>query len=243
MMTRPQKRVSLFADSLALPRGRDWGNVAFEETYPYLLERELRKDSSFRDFIFINRAQRFRTIVNTLEEISDFAILPSSDWIVIHCGIVDCAPRIFTASQREWLGRIPSLPRRVIVKLSGLLRRLIIKYVTEGKCYVPLEDFKKSLDALLTSLDQSLGGQVVLVNIIVPSIDLEEKSPGFQKNARLYNHEIKAAADKHGASFIDLDGFVHANGGHSALTVDGMHVNAEGHKFLTGQLLELMKSK
>lgn len=239
MTTNPQKRVSLFADSLALPRDKGWGDVAFEDTYPYLLEEALRKIPAFSHFIFINRAQRFRTIIKTAEELLDFVSLPSADYVIIHCGIVDCAPRVFTASQREVISCLPSMIRGFIVKLSGFFRRPIISCLTQNKCYVSIDDFRQALDQVLST--KKSDRKFILLNIIVPSDALEQRSPGFKENARKYNFEIKDAADRHGAVFIDVNAYVESRGGHKAMTVDDMHVNKAGHKFIATKLVEIIQ--
>lgn len=241
MTTNPQKRISLFADSLALPRAKEWGEVAFENTYPYLLEDALRKNPEFSDFIFINRAQRFRTVLKTAEELIDFVVLPSADYVIIHCGVVDCAPRIFTASQRDSLSRLPGVIRKPIIKFSGFLRRWLISYVTKDKHYVSITDFRESLDRILSV--KEVNREFIILNIIVPSDDLERRSPGYIESARKYNIEIKNAADRHGAVFVDLNSYIQSNGGHEALTVDDMHVNDLGHKFISMMLLEIIQSK
>lgn len=239
-MASKEKRITLFADSLALPRGETWGNIPLEKTYPYLLEKKLRETEDYRDFIFINRAQRFRTIVKTENEFSDFAELHKADIAIIHCGIVDCAPRVFTESQRKWIEKLPKTFQRPILMPARIFRKTIIQHVRKGNNYVSQDDFRKSLENVLQK-SKSIGMKTIIVNIIRPPDELERRSPNFQKNADSYNKIIQDMAENYEATLIDLDRWIHKNGGHDKLTSDGMHINEAGHAFMNEQLIEAIQ--
>ncbi len=240
-MGNKEKRITLFADSLALPRGKDWGNIPFERTYPYLLEKKLREKAVFQDFIFTNRAQRFRTIVQTESDFRDFAELNNTEIIILHSGIVDCAPRVFTQTQRKWIENLPSPARRIILKIIKFARKAIILTISKNKTYVSPDHFKKSLESILGAAKET-NAKVILLNIISPPDDLEQRSPGFQTNVKIYNKIIDDTALHYKATVIDLDTWIHKNGGHDELTCDGMHINERGHAFVSESLLKLVET-
>ncbi len=238
-MNSRQRRITLFADSLALPRGSEWGNIAYEKTYPYLLETALRTKEDFKDFIFINRAQRFRTITDTWREYNDFVTLKNSDTVILHCGIVDCAPRVFSMEQRKLIEKLPWFFQRLIIKTVHTFRSAIIKTICREKVYTPLPDFIESLENTFKSA-RNAGINIIAVNIIVPSQTLDDRSPGYIKNATSYNRSLEATANAHNVPVIDLSNHIHQNGGHDELTTDGMHINEKGHAFMAEKLLELI---
>ena len=65
---------------------------------------------------------------------------------------------------------------------------------------------------------------------------MDERSPGFIKNAGLYNQILKTHADANGVHLIDLDRMIKEAGGVEQLTVDGIHLNETGHAMLAKEI-------
>ncbi|CAI8998291.1 GDSL-like Lipase/Acylhydrolase [Brevibacillus sp. IT-7CA2] len=92
--------ILILGDSLALPRPHRINNfdpiqdkelaVHFNETYGFLLEKELRSQFTEMNFTVTNRAQRFSTIKNISEQFTDHLFFFQPDVIVMQVGIVDC---------------------------------------------------------------------------------------------------------------------------------------------------------
>jgi lysophospholipase L1-like esterase len=65
---------------------------------------------------------------------------------------------------------------------------------------------------------------------------MEERSPGFQQNVRLYNEALAEQASQPRVTLIDINGAVKTNGGSIELTCDGVHLNERGHQILANEL-------
>ncbi|KZE48552.1 hypothetical protein AV540_16640 [Brevibacillus parabrevis] len=92
--------ILILGDSLALPRPHRINNfdpavdkelaVHFNETYGYLLEKELRSNYPEANISVTNRAQRFSTIKDIHEQFANHLFFFQPDVIVLQVGIVDC---------------------------------------------------------------------------------------------------------------------------------------------------------
>src|SRR5262245_43716680 len=95
-------KVLILADSLALPReGSD--DIPYETTYPYLVEESLRQHQDGPLPVVLERGMRRRTIEYVLDEWFELVELRRPDLVIIHVGIVDCAPRIFLRRERQFV--------------------------------------------------------------------------------------------------------------------------------------------
>ena len=87
-------KIVVMADSLAMAREGET-NVAYETTYPYLLDQWLRQRFGSRAPLLIERGMRRRTIEYVLDEWYELVDLRKPEVVIVHVGIVDCAPRVF----------------------------------------------------------------------------------------------------------------------------------------------------
>jgi lysophospholipase L1-like esterase len=227
-------KIVIMADSLAMPRSGET-NVAFEATYPYLLEQSLRKHPETHDAMIIERGMRRRTIEYVLDEWSELVELKTPDVAVIHVGIVDCAPRVFLRRERQFIERIrPIKLRDSILNFVHKRRPEIVKF--RKKVYVPAERFQTLITEVIRRARASSLKSLVFVNIITPPVDMEMRSPGFIANVDVYNDILKTSTNGPGIQLIDLNRLIKENGGVEKLTVDGIHINNEGHALLAKEL-------
>ncbi|WP_342508836.1 GDSL-type esterase/lipase family protein [Sporosarcina sp. FSL K6-2383] len=93
------KKIMILGDSLSLPRPENFHTfdpfeslslgVEFDETYPYLLQKNLS------DYYVINRSVRASTIKQIYNrDRSDHIFLTKPDVVIVHVGIVDLWPRV-----------------------------------------------------------------------------------------------------------------------------------------------------
>lgn len=230
-------KVVILADSLALPReGVD--DIPYEATYPFLLEQRLRLRSPADLPIIMERGMRRRTIEYVLDDWLELVELRRPDLVIIHVGIVDCAPRLFLRRERQ-----------VIENLRwGWLRNLILSFVHKHRAriirwrprvYVPLARFNRLVDQVVEQA-RRLGVPLVFVNIIEPPLELEKRSPGFQRNVELYNQVLESKIDGTAVQLIDVNCLIAQDGGPNALMVDGIHINRKGHLILARELERLI---
>jgi lysophospholipase L1-like esterase len=228
-------KVVILADSLALPRQEGEGNIPFEATYPYLLDESLRERLARRAPLIIERGMRSRTIERVLDEWFEMVSLRGAEVVVVHVGIVDCAPRIFMPRERAFIERLR--PARLRIRFLNFVhrhRRRIVQ--TRGRVYVPVRKFKAGVEEVVRRAREARVRSLVFINIIEPPPLMEERSPGFRRNVEDYNRILRAQAAEQGVHLIDLDNLIRARGGPEELTVDGIHINHAGHKMLAQEL-------
>jgi lysophospholipase L1-like esterase len=229
-------KVLILADSLALPReGAD--DIPYESTYPYLLEERLRRHYRVPPII-LERGMRRRTIEYVLDEWFELVELRTPDLIIIHVGIVDCAPRIFLRRERQFVeGLRWRRLRESILKFVHQHRAWIIR--TRRRVYVPLDRFRPLVQNVVDKARQQKT-PVVFVNIIEPADEIEKRSPGFQENVRLYNQVLAGHADGQHVLLVDLNSIVIEHGSAQMLTADGIHIDRQGHELLAGELEKII---
>lgn len=222
------------ADSLAMAREGET-NVAYETTYPYLLDQWLRQRFGSQAPLLIERGMRRRTIEYVLDEWYELVDLRQTDVVVIHVGIVDCAPRVFLRRERQFVENLrPGLLREFILDKVHRHRRAIVNL--RQKVYVPPDRFNALVAQVVAKAKASKLRSLVMVNIITPPAEMDERSPGFIRNVGIYNEILKTHAGANGAHLIDIDRLIKERGGVEQFTVDGIHINEAGHKLLAREI-------
>jgi len=227
-------RIVVMADSLAMAREGET-NIPFEATYPYLLDQWLRRRFQSEAPIVIERGMRRRTIEYVLDEWYELVDLRKPDVVVVHVGIVDCAPRVFLRRERQFVENLrPALLRESILRNVHRHRRAIVNM--RKRAYVPTVRFNALVGQVMEKAKQSKLQSLVLVNIITPPVEMDERSPGFIRNVAVYNEILKSHAKGAGVHLIDMNRMVQEAGGVEQLTVDGIHINETGHTMLAKEL-------
>jgi lysophospholipase L1-like esterase len=228
-------KILVLADSLALPRQEGEGGIAYENTYPYLLELRLRRSIRNDIPIIIERGMRLRTIEDVLQDWFEMVELRSPDVILIHVGIVDCAPRIFLRRERRFVERLrPAVLRQSILNFVHKHRSTIIR--RRPRVYVPPERFRDLVTQVMDKAERCRLRSLVFVTILMPPESLERRSPGFMGNVRIYNQILQELAAERGARLIDINAVIGPLGGTDKLTVDGIHLNEAGHALLATEI-------
>jgi lysophospholipase L1-like esterase len=232
-------KISILADSLALPREDVGGDELLEVTYPFLLDRSLRKRFGDAAPLIFERGMRRRTIEYVIDEWNEQVELRKPDVVIVHVGIVDCAPRVFLRREASFVANIRfGWLRDRIFKFSHDHRRGIVKF--RRKVYVPLPRFERLVQTVVQKARETNVKSLVFINIICPPDSVEERSPGFQSNVMEYNRVLQEQTKHAFVTLIDLNGMVEDGGGSEKLTVDGIHLNEQGHILLAEKLEELV---
>ena len=231
-------KVAVLADSLALPRSPEMGYVRYEDTYPVLLNIRLRALFRDQDILLIERGQRARTIGKVLDDWQEIVDWRLPQFVVVQVGVVDCAPRVFTPSQRSWIER--AVPARIRNRILSLIKRYRQNIISQAapKVYTPIADFAAGITEVIARARNAGVSRLFFVNILTPSADFERRSPGFTDNVRAYNAILVDRAVGSDVELIDFDELVAKHGGVDALSVDGMHPNAKGHLILANTLMD-----
>jgi len=227
-------KIVVMADSLAMAREGE-SNVAYETTYPYLLDQWLRQRFGSQAPLVSERGMRRRTIEYVLDEWYELVDLRKTDVVVVHVGIVDCAPRVFLRRERQFVENLrPGFLRRSILDYVHRHRRAVVNM--RKKVYVPPERFNALVGQVMAKAKASELRSLVIVNIITPPAEMDERSPGFIRNVGIYNEILRTHAEANGAHLIDIDRLIKEAGGVEQLTVDGIHINEAGHKMLAQEI-------
>jgi hypothetical protein len=226
-------RILLIGDSLCLPSRPGEGEIQEEETYPNVLLQELEgRDIKFVDLI--TKGLRRRTIDTVVPELSSQIAECQPTHIIVHVGIVDCAPRVFSRRGQELVGNLrPSFLRSAILKFVHIFRRPIIKSFPL-RVYTQPDDFLVHAQLIvkhILSMPSVRRGYFIAINEV--PWRAEYRSPGFGVNVSHYNRLLRQACMEPKISIIDFNPFAEEFGGIEKLTIqDGIHLNSQGHRSL-----------
>jgi len=212
-------RVVILGDSLSLPRPDD--NIDYEDTYPYLLAKE--------GYEVLNRSRRANdTKIQTKQENLDNDIhYLEPDMVVLHLGIVDCAPRLFYRLENKIISQI----NKVIPIINFLSKYRYTLTRVFPKKYVSVKKFKKNIHQILDIL-QKKNIKVLVIGIADTTEHNKSISYGFEHSILAYNQILKEATYQCSmVEYMDIYGL-----GAEVLLPDGIHLNKEMHKTLAKKL-------
>lgn len=232
-----EKVVSIIADSLALPRHRKDGDTPYDKTYPWLLRKALGTEG----FHFVEAGKRSRTILDVIADYDELVTLRRSRMLIAHVGLVDCAPRVFTPTERAFVSKLPWIVRAPLLKVIKHMRPWFID-INKVTQWVPADQFRESCQNLITMARNDGLSKILFISILQVNDLLESRSPGFSRCVNEHNAIILSLATSDGfVEVLDINPLIEAHGGNAALTVDGMHLNNEGHRLLTEQLIPIIQ--
>ena len=232
-------KISILADSLALPREDVGSDELLEVTYPFLLDRSLRARFGGGAPLIFERGMRRRTIEYVIDDWYEQVELKKPEVVIVHVGIVDCAPRVFLRREGAFVANIRfGWLRNRILKFTHDHRRRIVQF--RRKVYVPLPRFERLVETVVQKARETNVQSLVLVNIVRPPDSVEERSPGFQDNVMAYNRVLQEQTKDSFVTLIDLNRMVEDGGGAETLTIDGVHLSERGHALLAEKLEQVL---
>jgi lysophospholipase L1-like esterase len=157
--------------------------------------------------------------------------------VLLNVGASDCAPRVFSRRQRQFLELIPA---RSILNLEQKYRGKILSIIP-GQPYVGLNAFRKHLQEVVRRAIEDEVKRLLLVNIIPISDKIECLRSGSQKLAEDYNRVIEEFDGVGPVTVFDFHRLMVAWGGPDRLTIDSMHMKAEGHRLLAESLVPYVR--
>ncbi len=235
-MSNALQKVSILADSLAMPRPPGEGDLRLEETYPYLLDQLCRQRLGTEAPLFIERGRRFRTIDQVVDDWPEGVIVKQADIAIVQVGIADCAPRVFSRRQHAMVSALPKTLREAVISFVHTHRRRILS-LRPDCVYVKEKRFHEQVFRLATLARRENAAKLIFVNIIRPTDAMELRSPGFRSKVEGYNAWLAKYVDQEHVFLQDLQAQVDA-GGSDKLTIDGIHLSREGHRGLATALSE-----
>jgi len=241
-MKKGSFRIALYGDSLALPR-KDV--VSYQERYFYIIQKHLKEQNFAEVWEVKDRAKGAIVISEIVEQYNHdngYFDLPG-DIIIIHSGVVDCAPRPINQQVRGKISKLPSMIKKIVVNYIHKNRSKILQ---GGKSYVRTEPdvFFKQMTDLVT--DASLNyNRVYVINICPTNKQTEAHSPGFTTNIDKYNRLIAKIVEESKNSnvhLIDINKFIMErfdNIDEYVLKVDGHHITPLTNSVIADQILRI----
>ena len=164
--------VLVIGDSLAAPREQ----VSFRDTWPFLLDRALSQQ------VFLVSLAKGGATTDALRSPSSLEYI-SPDFVIIHLGIVDCAPRLFRkrGAEASFMKRMPK------VFLQGYIWFIKkIRKKSNKRSYVCPERFRGNI---LNYLERCSKHSVRTLFVKIGSVSdaYLENSPRFAASREKYN--------------------------------------------------------
>jgi hypothetical protein len=238
-------KLALYADSLALPRKKI---VDHRERYLTIIENWLRNDKGYSEIELKDRARGGITITDIQGLIDhDFGYYDfPGDIAILHCGIVDCAPRPIDEKMRERISKLPSFIKYRVIKYLHNNRSRILK---KGRHYVKTNSstFKEVYGEITDHLSVNYK-RVYLVNICPTNTHIEAHSPGFSKNINSYNMIINELMNERAGkniSLIDVNKYITSSSEDIDTFItrdDGHHITPLTHQWIANEIITREKS-
>lgn len=217
------KKIVILGDSLGLPREE----LSFEETYPFVLETKL-----FKTFKIISKHKRANDTKRQVVGLYDDVELYKPDIVIVHLGIVDCAPRLFYRKEKILFSYINKIVP--IIKIMSKYRFFLTKKLP--KVYVKPSEYERNILKIIHFLEER-SIKIILVGITSTNLKNTEKSFAYDENINKYNNILeKIVKNKKKINFIDMYQY-----GEDILLEDGHHLNVKGSKSLALKILEIIK--
>ncbi|UTB33108.1 MAG: SGNH/GDSL hydrolase family protein [Methanobacterium sp. ERen5] len=216
-------------------------DIFFKDTYVFKLQKLL--NSKFYVVPFVNRAN---TVIHESNQIinHDGMIYSEPDLIILHLGIVDCAPRLFGPTEHKILELISyfKIFRKIIssiIKIKSKYRKFFTKYFQ--KTYVSEEMYKEKLEFIIKQIKNNTNSMIFIINIADTHKTNKERSYNFNENIIRYNKILSEMAETNSCTLIDFHKLTKEN--KSLILQDGIHLSKQGHEILSCMLYENIKRK
>ncbi|TLS66739.1 SGNH/GDSL hydrolase family protein [Mariprofundus erugo] len=223
-------KIVLLGDSLGMPRPSE--NVFYENTYPYLLARKVSGCDVISRF---SRARDTR-LQSSEQQICDDILWLQPDMLVMHLGIVDCAPRLFKPIERRIISIVPPFMRNGVIHFFSKNRSFFTKH--RNIVYVEKDEFARNVWRVCRAAQQT-GSKVIILGIIMPPVSVLNRSYGFDDNVNEYNKILFNASKEFQFEFADVNKIISND---SDLCDDGIHLNKYGNELLASYLLEVIQN-
>ena len=205
-----KQKIIILTDSVALPRKHNKGLVLWEQTYIYRLKELLQ------DYEIINLSIGGGSIKDIRNQINYYKVL-NPKCVILHCGIVDAAPRAFGRIEMEVIKKMKLF--RLTKPFVSFLRKYRSHHYSN-----PIE-FKK----LLLEIKKEFNAPNFLAIGIVPSCEAyENQLPNVTNSIDTYNRILSE-----NSLFISMEDMPQ-----EGILEDHHHINELGQDFIFKKLVE-----
>ncbi len=226
-----RKKIIILGDSLAMQRTIE--GIAYEQTYGYLLKKYF--ESYYSNYFVIIMAKRANDTMrqsmsdSILYDIKQF----KPDIVIIHLGIVDCAPRIFSKIERGIISLLPEYLSYRIINFYSKRRLFFTKYLP--KKYVNIKNYEKNMQKILNIIIENKAIPII-INISNPPEKIAYRSYNFLNNVRKYNNILLNLSKNYNCKLINFNKIVEKNPNY--LLSDGIHISKKGNQKLANEIID-----
>lgn len=239
--------IFIYSDSLGLPRSRD--GILCSQIYSELFRSWIEMNRKDSKVYLFNRSQggiKLRQLWGLFQMDSAYFGSSGEKIMVLHCGIVDCAPRPIPDWLRYIISRFPGKMQRPVVHFLHNNRPRILKSGLMWRATRP-ERFSFLYKQIVTKATAQFS-RVYIINIFPTTDNIETHSPGLSRSIEWYNDIIRQVINETKADnliFIDVHKFIRES--HCELQsiinkTDGHHLTVQGHRLLFDLLIEKEKA-
>jgi|APSaa5957512535_1039671.scaffolds.fasta_scaffold38315_1 acyl-CoA thioesterase I len=222
-------RIVVLGNSLPIPRPED--GVGYHDTYPYIL--------TSMGFEVINKSKRINDIeiqsieTNLLDDVDAF----QPNYLIMHFGIVDCSPRLFTKNNRKLLGILPNIITNNIIIFFSKYRYAITRF--RKITYVSIESFEDIFRKIIVRVKKNNKNiKIIVINITQTNEENRRKSYGFSSNISKYNKIFSKLECDFGPYLTLIDSNLYKNG----LLKDGIHINTGMNRYLACKISKIINT-
>jgi hypothetical protein len=225
-------KISIIADSLAMPRIDSDEVIAWEDTWPIQLDTKFKYAQQYISFSINNmRARTVSTLIGSDFYESIEVIQPKV--IIVQVGVVDCMPRIFSKRENELLNHrlFPGWLRSTFIRNRSKNRKFITKGDPLRKVYTKPDKFESILDDFASRINKvNITCKVIFLPILIKD-SMEQKSPGCISNVKLYNQILQSITERNKWMYLNID-----DENMDFFLKDGYHLNRNGHLIVARHL-------
>lgn len=226
----------IYSDSLAFRRLEQPQDISF--TYPFVLKELIEARLGIRTNLLLRGGggADIKRIKEILVRDSGYfgGDHQALNIAILQVGIVDCAPQPFTYLLAPMLRKMPIVGPKLLVKLAKHRSRLqtLCSYTVTSR-----RRFKKEYNFIVRTCH---GAKIrpIAVGLPLPSLAIEQRSPGFRRSASIYNHLIRDVIPE---SFCDIEEQMTESLRESLLLADGHHLTEDGHRFYAENLFDKLQ--
>jgi hypothetical protein len=227
--------IFVYSDSLGLPRARE--NIDCSMTYPELIRQWYESNRTDKKVYLYNRSVGGGKIHELHYNFQNDCVYFGNFYqriLILHCGIVDCAPRPIPECFRVQLSKLPGKILNPIVNFLHNNRAKILGMGFMWRATPPKRFGLLYKRWLLLALNHFT--RVYVFNILPTNTYVENHSPGLSKSIEIYNkiiaEQIKSIDSKN-LFFFDVNKRVTNSPAERDSIInrkDGHHITSEGHE-------------
>lgn len=225
-----KKRILIIGDSLAMPRP----GVSYEDTWVYKLIK------AFPEFDLIDKTRRASTSERLVTEGggnnnpygADLLEHYMPDVVIMHLGIVDCAPRYIKKGSLENIILNRIMPKNVQTRYVEYVKKNRVR--DPRKAYVLPDRFRSNLTNYFQRAETH-NAKIIAIMILPVTNVFVNKSPYINQSIEDYNDIYRdLSKDFKNVDVVrSFDNSINLED----ITIDGYHVNLKGHDIIFQKLI------